>query len=240
MKRKLSLVIPCYNEAETLGSVLDEVTKLASDSLALELIVVDDCSTDGSADRAEKFSEEHPEIRVLRHSVNRGKGAALRTGFAAATGDFVGVQDADMEYDPRDYIKMLRVADDFNADVVFGSRYLRDSERLVLRFWHSCMNRFLTFASNFFSDLELTDMETCYKMFRREVMAEIAPQLREERFGFEPEVTARLAKSVRRRGWRIAECAIRYRPRTFSEGKKIGWIDGVRALWCILRYNIGR
>lgn len=238
--RKLSLVIPCYNEAETLEAVLGEVLKISSDDLSLELIVVDDCSSDGSAERAEGMAAKHPEIRVLRHSVNRGKGAALRTGFAAATGDFVGVQDADMEYDPRDYIKMLRVADGFKADVVFGSRYLRDSERLVLRFWHSCMNRFLTFVSNFFSDLELTDMETCYKMFRREVMAEIAPRLREERFGFEPEVTARLAKLVHQRGWRVAECAIRYRPRTFSEGKKIGWVDGVRALWCILRYNIGR
>jgi len=143
-----------------------------------------------------------------------------------------------MEYDPRDYVKMLHVADDLGADVVFGSRYLQNSERQVLRFWHSLMNRFLTFFSNIFSDLELTDMETCYKLFRREVIAGIAPQLQENRFGFEPEVTARLAKALRKHGWRLAECAIKYRPRTFSEGKKIGWRDGVRALWCVLRYNL--
>ena len=235
---KLSLVIPCYNEAETLAEIVGEVLKIKSETLELELIVVDDCSQDNSAEVAAELARKHPEVRVARHEVNRGKGAALRTGFLLATGDFVGVQDADLEYDPRDYLKMLRVADDFRADVVYGSRYLRDSERQVLRFWHSTMNRFLTFWSNFFSDLELTDMETCYKLFRREVLAEIAPRLRENRFGFEPEVTALVAKTLRRQGGRLAECAIRYRPRTFSEGKKIGYRDGLRALWCIVKYNL--
>lgn len=235
---KLSIVIPCYNEETTLAMTVESVLAVASPDLTVEIVVVDDCSTDTSRRVAERLAREHPEVRFLAHDVNRGKGAALRTGFQAATGDFVGVQDADNEYDPRDYLKMLAVAAEFDADVVYGSRYLRDSSRQVLRFWHSTMNRFLTFGSNVFSDLEVTDMETCYKMFRREVLAEIAPQLREDRFGFEPEVTARLAKALRRHGWRLAECAIKYRPRTFSEGKKIGYRDGLRALWCILRYNL--
>ncbi len=235
---KLSLVIPCYNEEKTLGVIVDEVLKIASSDLALEILVVDDASTDGSVAAAERLAAAHPQVRVLRHERNTGKGAALRTGFESATGDFVGVQDADLEYDPRDYLRLLQVSKEFGADVVFGSRYLRDSERQVLRFWHSSMNRFLTFWSNFFSDLELTDMETCYKLFRRDVICAIAPFLREDRFGFEPEVTARVADGMRARGWRIAECAIRYKPRTFSEGKKIGYKDGIRALWCILKYNL--
>ena len=235
---KLSVIIPCYNEEATLKATVERVLAVANDSLELELVIVDDKSTDGSKAVADALAAEHPEVRVLAHEVNRGKGAALRTGFTAASGDFVVVQDADEEYDPRDFLKLLRVADEYRADAVFGSRYLRDSERQVLRFWHSSMNRFLTFLSNVFSDLELTDMETCYKLFRREVIAEIAPTLVEERFGFEPEVTARLAKAMRKHGWRLAECAIKYRPRTFSEGKKIGYKDGFRALWCILKYNL--
>lgn len=235
---KLSLVIPCFNEANTLGGIVDEVLRIASPDLQLELLIVDDCSTDDSVQTAERIAAKHPEVKLLKHSTNKGKGAALKTGFSEATGDFVGVQDADLEYDPRDYLKMLRVADELKADVVFGSRYLRDSKRQVLRFWHSTMNRFLTFCSNAFSDIELTDMETCYKLFRREVIMQIAPCLKENRFGFEPEVTARLARASRQNGWRIAECSIHYRPRTFSEGKKIGCRDGIRALWCILRYNL--
>lgn len=235
---KLSVIIPCYNEENTLKSTVEKVLAVASEELQIEVVIVDDKSTDGSKALAESIAAYHDCVHVVAHDVNRGKGAALRTGFLSATGDFVVVQDADDEYDPRDFIKMLRVSRDFRAEVVFGSRYLRDSERQVLRFWHSSMNRFLTFLSNFFSDLEVTDMETCYKMFRLDVIKEIAPQLVENRFGFEPEVTARLAKTMRRKGWRLAECAIKYRPRTFSEGKKIGYKDGIRALWCILKYNL--
>ena len=234
----LSLVIPCYNEESTLAGIVEEVLKLRSPQLALELVVVDDSSKDASRAVAESLAARHPEVRLCFHEKNRGKGAALRTGFLAATGDYVGIQDADMEYDPRDYLKMLRPLDEGRADVVFGSRYLRSEDRIVLRWWHSTMNRFLTWLSNIFSDLDLTDMETCYKLFRREIIRRIAPVLKEERFGFEPEVVAHVARLARKEGLRVAEVAIGYRPRTFSEGKKIGWRDGVRALWCILKYNV--
>lgn len=236
---KLSMVIPCYNEQATLAAIAAEVMKLASPTLAIEVLIVDDASTDGSLAVAEELSARFSGIKVIRHERNRGKGAALRTGFLAATGDFVGVQDADLEYDPQDYLKLLRTAEETGCDVVFGSRYLkRSSGRLVLKYWHSAVNRFLTWLSNCFSDLDLTDMETCYKMFRREVIAALAPQLKENRFGFEPEIVARLAAAMRKRGWRLAECAIAYRPRTFAEGKKIGIKDGLRALWCIVKYNL--
>lgn len=234
----LSLVIPCYNELSTLPAIVAEVLKLASPELALEVLIVDDASTDGSLAAAEALAAAHPAVRVLRHERNRGKGAALRTGFLVASGDFVGVQDADLEYDPQDYLELLRTAQNSGCDVVFGSRYLPAGGRRVLRYWHSSMNRLLTRLSNWFSDLDLTDMETCYKLFRREVIADLAPQLRENRFGFEPEIVARLAKAMRRRAWQLAECPVRYRPRTFAEGKKIGVKDGLRALWCIVRYNL--
>lgn len=236
--KKLSLVIPCYNEESTLAGIVEEVLKIQSANLTLELVIVDDCSKDGSRVVAETLASQHSEIQLCFHEKNRGKGAALRTGFLAATGDYVGIQDADMEYNPQDYLKMLRPLCEGRADVVFGSRYLRRGERIVLRWWHSTMNRFLTWFSNVFSDLDLTDMETCYKLFRREIIQEIAPRLKEDRFGFEPEVVAHVARLVRKEGLRVAEVAIGYRPRTFAEGKKIGWRDGVRALWCILKYNL--
>lgn len=236
--KALSVVIPCYNEAATLKEIVAEVKSLASDSLALEILIVDDCSTDDSRRVAEELAAADPSVRVLCHAVNQGKGAALKTGFLSATGDFVCVQDADLEYDPCDYLKMLKPMVEGRADVVFGSRYLQQHERRVLRWWHSTMNKFLTLCSNALSDLALTDMETCYKMFTREVMREITPQLRERRFGFEPECVAAVARGMRQKGWRVCECAVRYRPRTFSDGKKIGWRDGVRALWCIVRYNL--
>jgi glycosyltransferase involved in cell wall biosynthesis len=182
---------------------------------------------------AQTLAGEYKEIKLAFHEVNMGKGAALRTGFLEATGDFVGVQDADMEYDPRDYLVMLEPLLDGRADVVYGSRYLRPDTRRVLYFWHSCMNRFLTFASNMFTDLGITDMETCYKLFRREVIQKIAPRLKENRFGFEPEVTTYVAEEK----VRVYECAISYNPRTFEEGKKIGWRDGLRALYCIMHYG---
>ncbi len=238
--KTLSLVIPCYNEEATLAGIVEEVLKLRSPDHVLELVIVDDCSKDSSRVVAEKLAADHPEIKLCLHEKNCGKGAALRTGFLAATGDYVGIQDADMEYDPRDYLKMLRPLDEGRADVVFGSRYLRSEDRIVLRWWHSTMNRFLTWLSNVFSDLDVTDMETCYKLFRREIIQRIAPSLKENRFGFEPEVVAHVARLARKEGLRVAEVAIGYRPRTFSEGKKIGWRDGVRALWCILKYNLTR
>lgn len=238
MKKTLSVVIPCYNEATTLREIVAAVEALASDGLAMEVLIVDDCSTDGSLAVAETLAAASTSVRVLRHSSNQGKGAALKTGFMSATGDFVCVQDADLEYDPQDFLKMLRPLLAGEADVVFGSRYLQQHERRVLRWWHSTMNKFLTLCSNVASDLALTDMETCYKMFTREVMREIAPHLQERRFGFEPECVAAVAHGMRQKGWRVCECAVRYRPRTFLDGKKIGWRDGVRALWCILRYNL--
>ena len=236
--KTLSLVIPCYNEETTLAGIVEEVLKLRSPDLDLEIVIVDDCSKDSSRAVAERLAVDHPEIKLCFHEMNRGKGAALRTGFLAATGDYVGIQDADMEYDSRDYLKMIRPLDEGRADVVLGSRYLRREDRIVLRWWHTAMNRFLTWWSNVLSDLDVTDMETCYKLFRREIIQKIAPCLKEERFGFEPEVVARVARLVRKEGLRVAEVAINYRPRTFSEGKKIGWRDGFRALWCIVRYNL--
>ncbi len=238
--KTLSLVIPCYNEESTLAAIVDEVLKLRSDEIGLEVIVVDDCSNDASRAVAESLAARHPEVKLCFHEKNKGKGAALRTGFLAATGDYVGIQDADMEYDPRDYLRMVRLLADGRADVVLGSRYLRREERMVLKWWHSTMNRFLTWLSDVFTDLDITDMETCYKLFRREVIQRIAPLLEEERFGFEPEVVAHVARLVRKEGFRMAEVAIAYRPRKFSEGKKIGWKDGVRAIWCIFKYNIFR
>ena len=234
---KLSIVIPVYNEEPTLAGIVEEVLKLRSSDLVLELVIVDDCSKDSSRVVAERLASDHPEIKLCFQEENRGKGAALRTGFLAATGDYVGIQDADMEYDPRDYLKMIRPLDEGRADVVLGSRYLRREDRIVLRWWHSAMNRFLTWMSNLFSDIDVTDMETCYKLFRREIIQKIAPRLKEDRFGFEPEVVAHVARLVRKEGLRVAEVAIGYRPRTFSEGKKIGWRDGICALWCIFRYN---
>ncbi len=236
--RRLSLVIPCYNEESTLAGIVEEVLKLRSSDLGLELVIVDDCSKDSSRAVAERLAADHPEIKLCFHEKNRGKGAALKTGFLAATGDYVGIQDADMEYDPRDYTKMLRPLVDGRADVVFGSRYLKREDRIVLRWWHTAMNRFLTWWSNVLSDLDVTDMETCYKLFRREIIQKIAPCLKEERFGFEPEVVARVACLARKEGLRVSEVAISYRPRSFKEGKKIGWRDGVRALWCIFKYNL--
>ena len=234
---KLSLVIPCYNEESTLAEIVSETLKIKRQDLELELLIVDDCSKDGSLVVAESLAREHSEIRICRHEVNRGKGAALRTGFMHATGDFVGVQDADLEYNPQDYLKMIRPLVENRADIVLGSRYLRKDDRIVLKWWHSTMNRFLTLCSNIFTDLDISDMETCYKLFSREVIQKIAPKLKEDRFGFEPEVVSEIARCMRFEGWRVNEVAIDYRPRTFSEGKKIGWRDGVRALYCIFHYN---
>lgn len=229
---KLSLVIPCYNEERTLESCVDKVVEIADHELELELIIVDDCSKDASREVARRIAARIPGIVLLHHEVNRGKGAALRTGIAQATGDFVGIQDADLEYDPLDLKRLLVPLIRGEADVVLGSRFLSHGYHRVLYFWHSLGNRFLTLLSNMLTDLNLTDMETCYKLFRREVIQGI--DLEENRFGFEPEVVAKIAQ----RRLRIYEMGISYRGRTYAEGKKIGAKDGFRALYCILKYNL--
>jgi glycosyltransferase involved in cell wall biosynthesis len=225
----LSVVIPVYNEADTIEAVVDAVSASGMDGL--EIVIVDDASTDGT--REVLRDKVEPRVaRVLYHERNRGKGAALRTGFAAATGDMVLVQDADLEYDPRGYAKLVEPILEGKADVVFGSRFAGGESHRVLYFWHYLGNRFLTLLSNMFTNLNLTDMEVGYKVFRREVLQRI--QIEEDRFGFEPEITAKVA----RLGCRIFEVGISYAGRTYSEGKKIGWRDGVRAIWCILKYNL--
>lgn len=224
--RCLSVVMPCYNEQATVAEILDAV--LASPFTG-EVIVVDDASTDRTVDIVLSIRDER--VRLVRQPVNRGKGAALHRGFAEATLSFVGIQDADLEYDPADYEKLLRPLVEGRADVVYGSRFAGGEERRVLYFWHAVGNRLLTTISNALTNLNLTDMETCYKMFRREVVQGL--DLREERFGFEPEVTAKLAAGRHR----IFEVGISYNGRTYSDGKKITWRDGVSALRCMLRYS---
>jgi dolichol-phosphate mannosyltransferase len=229
---KLSVVVPAYNEERSLLPCIERVLAIADDSLELEIIIVDDASHDGTANVALGLAARHPQVKVRRHTVNQGKGAALHTGFREATGDFVAVQDADLEYDPRDLKRLLVPLVDGIADVVVGSRFLSGGAHRVLYFWHSVGNRFLTLLSNMFTDLNLSDMETCYKVFRREVLQDI--ELREKRFGFEPEVVAQIA----RKRLRIYEIGISYAGRTYEEGKKIGAKDGFRALYCIIRYNM--
>jgi glycosyltransferase involved in cell wall biosynthesis len=225
---QLSVVIPAFNEATTLDEVVRRVDEALADK---EIIVVDDCSTDGTAAVAQRL-QDAGKIRLFRHEKNQGKGAALRTGFAQAQGDMVIVQDADLEYDPLEIPKLMQPILANKADVVFGSRFIGGESHRVLYFWHSMGNRFLTLVSNMFTDLNLTDMEVCYKLFRREVIQSIT--IEESRFGFEPEITAKVARGH----YRIYETGISYSGRTYAEGKKIGWRDGVRALWCILKYNV--
>jgi dolichol-phosphate mannosyltransferase len=229
---KLSIVIPCYNEEKTLEDCVDRVLAIQDEALELELIIIDDCSKDKSLEVARRLVERVPGLVLLRHEVNKGKGAALRTGIARATGDFVAIQDADLEYNPMDLKKLLIPLRNGDADVVLGSRFLSSDSRRVLYFWHSVGNRFLTTLSNMFTDLNLSDMETGYKVFRREIIQCI--QLEENRFGFEPEVVAKIA----RKRLRVYEMGIAYRGRTYAEGKKISMRDGWRALYCILKYNL--
>jgi glycosyltransferase involved in cell wall biosynthesis len=229
---KLTVVIPVYNERGLLPRVVDRVTGVAlPHGVDHELVLVDDCSTDGSREWLEGLARERPDVVIRFHEVNRGKGAALRTGFAEASGDVIVVQDADLEYDPQEYPRLLQPIIDGRADVVFGTRFLGETHR-VLYYWHSLGNWLLTTLSNMLSNLNLTDMECCYKMFRREILAQIV--LREDRFGFEPEVTAKVA----RLGCRIYEVPVSYSGRTYAEGKKINWKDGFSALRCIVRYNL--
>jgi len=230
----LSVVIPVYNERNTLLSLVDRVRAVP---IRKEIILVDDGSTDGTIELMRELdvqADDDPanRLRVEFHPKNRGKGAALRTGFGLATGNVVVVQDADLEYDPAEFPRLLQPIVTGKADVVYGSRFLGDYAHRVLYFWHYLGNQFLTLLSNCFTNLNLTDMETCYKLFKREVIQEILPTLKQDRFGFEPEITAKIA----RRHLRIYELSISYSGRPYDEGKKIGWRDGVKALWCIVRY----
>ena len=226
---KLTVVIPCYNEAKTIKAVVDAV--IASPVEQKEIIVVDDCSTDGTREILQ--NELAPLIdRVIYHNVNQGKGASLRDGFREATGDIVIVQDADLEYDPAEYPELLQPIVAGRADVVFGSRFMGGKPHRVVYFWHMVGNKLLTLLSNMFTNVNLTDMESCYKAFRREVIQSI--DIEENRFGFEPEITAKVVK----RGYRIYEIGISYSGRSYLEGKKVNWKDGVWAVYCILRYNL--
>lgn len=226
---KLSIIVPCFNEVKTIQTVVQAIHACPVQNH--EIIIVDDCSVDGTRDLLQSVIE--PQVaKVIYHAQNQGKGAALRTGISAATGDIVIIQDADLEYDPQEYPIVIQPILDGKADVVYGSRFAGGGAHRVLYYWHMVGNKFLTTLSNMFTNINLTDMETCYKAFRREVIQSI--KIEENRFGFEPEITAKIAK----RNYRIYEVGISYYGRTYQEGKKIGWKDGFRAIFCILKYNL--
>lgn len=234
--KKLSIIIPAFNESATIISILEKIISVTLvQGIKKELVVVNDCSSDDTEEKILSFKARHPEeqISYYKHEVNKGKGAALHTGIAEAQGDFIVVQDADLEYDPNEFNILLQpILDDF-ADVVYGSRFIGGKPHRILFFWHSIGNKWLTFLSNAFTNLNLTDMETCYKMWKSDIIKSI--KLKENRFGFEPEVTAKVSRLSK---VRIYEVGISYYGRTYEEGKKINWKDGVRAIYCILKYNL--
>lgn len=236
MFNKLSIVIPAYNEGKTIHLILDKVKAVQLEGgMQKEVIVVNDCSKDDTVEAVERYMKNNPDLPIVfySHAINMGKGAALHTGIKQATGDIVLIQDADLEYNPQEYPILIRPITDGFADVVYGSRFMGGRPHRILFFWHTIGNKFLTFLSNMFTNLNLSDMETCYKVFKREVIQGL--DLKEKRFGFEPEVTAKIARIPK---IRIYEVGISYYGRTYEEGKKIGWRDGFRAIWCILKYNL--
>ena len=233
---KLSIIIPCYNEERTVHLILDKIRMVElTNNISKEIVIVNDCSIDNTRSVIEEYFRKHPDIdfKMFNHAVNKGKGAAIHTGISIATGDYLIVQDADLEYDPKEYNVLIQPVLDGFADIVFGSRFMGGNPHRILFFWHSIGNKFLTTISNIFTNLNLTDMETCYKLFRTDIIQGI--KLNENRFGFEPEVTAKISRLKK---VRIYEVGISYYGRTYEEGKKIGWKDGIWAIWCIFKYNL--